>query len=99
MVDVPLPPIAQPDRWRPGPSITSIRLIRGAALVLAFLLALGWSASEVIAEYQQKRCDSPLGKAAVRLKLDQYYSGCRCMKHALDFSDPCNSGYIGIGMV
>jgi len=75
-----------------------MRLIRSAALVIAFLLAIGWSATEIIAEYQQRRCDSPLGKAVVLLKLDQYYSGCRCMKPALDFSDACNSMYVPMMM-
>jgi hypothetical protein len=40
--------------------------------------------------------DSPIGKLAVRLKLDSYYSNCKCMTHSLDFSDPCNSMYLGI---
>ena len=92
MVDATLPPIARPTRWRAGPRITPVLLKRGAALVLAFLIALGWSA--VMVEYGQKRCDSPLGRLAVALKLDSYYSNCSCMKHALDFRDPCNSMYI-----
>jgi hypothetical protein len=88
MVDVTVPPT----RWRAGPRITPVLLKRAAALVLAFLIALVWSA--VMAEYAQRKCDSPLGRLAVRLKLDSYYSNCRCMKHSLDFSDSCNSMYV-----
>jgi hypothetical protein len=28
------------------------------------------------------------------MKLDCYYSGCKCTKPALDFRDPCNSMYL-----
>jgi hypothetical protein len=52
MVDISLPQISRPTRWSAGPRITSIRLIRGAALVLAFLLAIGWSQVDIIAEMQ-----------------------------------------------
>jgi hypothetical protein len=92
MVDLPLPEHEAPTRWRAGPRITPVLLKRAAALVLAFLIALGWSA--VLTEYAQRKCDSPLGRLAVRLKLDSYYSNCQCMTHSLDFSDPCNSMYI-----
>jgi hypothetical protein len=37
-----------------------------------------------------------VGKLAVRLKLDAYYSSCQCMTHSFDLSDPCNSMYIPI---
>lgn len=40
------------------------------------------------------RCDMMIGRLAVRLKMDQYYSSCHCMKPSLDFSDPCNSMYL-----
>jgi hypothetical protein len=40
------------------------------------------------------RCQTIIGRLAVRLKLDTYYSNCQCMKHSLDFSDACNSMYI-----
>jgi hypothetical protein len=93
MTDFPMP--GTPTRWTLGPLLTWLRLLQGRALVIAFLLALGWCAVEVKVEYDQRQCDSPLGKMAVRLKLDQHYSGCRCIKHSMDFSDPCNSGYIG----
>jgi hypothetical protein len=65
-------------------------------VVAALLIALGWSAVMVKAmtDYEQRKCDSPIGRLAVQLKLDRYYSGCRCMKHSLNFSDPCNSAYI-----
>ena len=52
MVDISLPQISQPTRWRAGPGITSVRLILGAALILAFLLAIGWSRVDIIAEMQ-----------------------------------------------
>ena len=58
MVDVTVPPI----RWRAGPRITPVLFKRAAALVLAFLIALGWSA--VMAEYAQRKCNSPLGRLA-----------------------------------
>jgi hypothetical protein len=96
MVDVTLPQADRPSRWRAGPSISPILLKRARGLLLAFLLALGWSA--VIVEAAQRRCDSPLGKLMVRLKLDSYYSSCQCMTHSLDFSDACNSMYTVIGL-
>ena len=74
--------------------LTTARSLKWAQrLLLAVLLVWGsWAAiSELAAE---DRCETRLGKLSVRLKLDSYYSGCRCMKHSLDFSDPCNSGYI-----
>jgi len=40
------------------------------------------------------RCEMMIGRLAVRLKMDEYYSHCQCMKHSLDFSDPCNSMYL-----
>ncbi len=33
-----------PGRWRTGPRITPVLLKRAAGLLLAFLIALGWSA-------------------------------------------------------
>jgi hypothetical protein len=44
----------------------------------------------------KKRCGSPLGRLAVQTKLDMYYSNCRCMKHGVDHSDPCNSAYVPV---
>jgi len=87
MVDVPLP-----TRWRTSPRIRPVLLKRATGLILAFLLALG--VSFALTEYMERRCDRPLGKLAVQLKLDAYYSNCKCMTHMLDFSDPCNSMYI-----
>jgi hypothetical protein len=42
----------------------------------------------------QDKCQTRVGRLAVRWKLDSYYSGCKCMKHSLDFSDRCNSMYV-----
>jgi hypothetical protein len=90
--------------WWTSPGVTTDRIAsvpvhasdrcscRGrAGLALAFLLALG--VSFVLAEATKDRCDNVVGRLAVRLKLDSYYSGCRCMTHSMDFSDPCNSMY------
>lgn len=92
MVDVALPQTDRPSRWRAGPSIRPVLLKRAYWLLVAFLLALGWSA--VLVEAAQRRCDSHFGKLMVRLKLDAYYSNCQCMTHSLDFSDACNSMYL-----
>ena len=97
MLDVTLPRPNLPSRWRPGPRLTAIIQIRAASLVVAFLLALGWSAASIThAQFTEKRCDSFVGKLAVRLKLDRFYSNCQCVTHSLDFSDACNSAYISI---
>jgi hypothetical protein len=91
MTDITLP------RFRPGPRITSFRLKQARWLVLGFLIVLGLSAVRIAyADYAEKKCDSSIGKLAVQLKLDSYYSNCKCMKHSLDFSDPCNSAYISV---
>jgi hypothetical protein len=97
MVDVTLPPPSQPSSWKG-------RLIKMRAIVLkkgvlagavgALFLAFGLS--EGLTDYMQRRCNSPIGKLAVRMKLDYHYSGCKCMSPSLDFSDPCNSMYIPI---
>jgi hypothetical protein len=98
MVDLPLPGYGVRPRWpvdwtRAGVILTKRRWL----LLFTMLLVLGWSGVivEAAAEYAQKKCDSPLGKLAVRLKMDSHFSNCRCMKPALDFSDPCNSMYLG----
>jgi hypothetical protein len=78
-------------RFRAGPRITGVLLQRARGLVLAFLLALG--VSFALAETAKDKCDNVVGRLAVKLKLDSHYSGCRCMKPSMDFSDPCNSMY------
>jgi hypothetical protein len=60
-----------------------------AALPFAMIIAL-----VVIAVSAEDKCKSPIGRLAVEMKLDYYYSGCKCMKPALDFRDPCNSQYL-----
>ncbi len=78
----------------PDRPIKPLRISQAKLSLLAFLLVLGATFACVLAEYMERRCDSPLGKLAVQLKLDAYYSNCKCMTHMLDFSDPCNSMYI-----
>jgi hypothetical protein len=65
------------------------RRLTAYQLLLLTIMAIGcWTA---VAEMTIKdRCKTPLGRLAVELKLDHYYSSCQCMKPALDFSDPCN---------
>jgi hypothetical protein len=69
---------------------TSAFRLKWAQLLLLSILACGcWVAvNEATAK---DRCQTTLGRVAVRLKLDSYYSGCRCMQPGvMDFSDPCN---------
>ena len=40
------------------------------------------------------RCETTIGRLAVRFKMDSYFSNCQCMTHSLDFSDSCNSMYL-----
>jgi hypothetical protein len=87
MVDASLPPIATPRDWRRP-------FARRYLLVAAILMLIALNLSVVASDYRQRKCDSPIGKVAVALKMDSYYSNCHCMKHSLDFSDPCNSIYV-----
>jgi hypothetical protein len=93
MVDIPIDP-GTSVQWRPRLNSPSITLALRVAFLLATFVLLAWSWSAVATEYAEKRCDSTLGKLAVRFKLDSYYSNCQCMTHSLDFSDACNSIYI-----
>jgi hypothetical protein len=77
-------------RWRS--TITYRRLTAYQLLLLATLAVGCWTA--VAQATEKDRCKTPIGRLAVELKLDQYYSSCQCMEHSLDFSDPCNSMYI-----
>jgi hypothetical protein len=91
MVDVPLPPPSKPAIWPGRFKVRAILLnkaVVGAALGALFL---AFGLSEALTDYAQRRCDSPIGKLAVRMKLDMYYSNCKCMTHAMDFRDGCNS--------
>ena len=96
MADITIPGFgARPSRWRTDwTRVGALLTQRRWLLPFTMLFALGLSAAEVRSEYLQKRCDSPLGRLAVKAKLDLYYSNCQCMRHALDFSDPCNSMYL-----
>src|ERR1019366_7227463 len=96
MVDIPLNPPGAVVQWRARINARHVKLSFRMGFLLATLILLAWSWSAVATEYAEKKCDSPLGKFAVRFKLDSYYSNCQCMTHALDFSDPCNSMYIPI---
>jgi hypothetical protein len=95
MVDIPLDPLGLPARWR-AVNARPVQLAITVAILLAILVVLAWSWSAVATDIAQRRCDSPLGKLAIKLKLDSYYSNCRCMTPSLDFSDPCNSMYLGV---
>lgn len=90
MVDM---PVDRPAELEPRQKTSARFLELFQRALLAILVGLGaWAAvSEVVVE---DRCKTRLGKLSVQLKLDSYYSGCKCMKHSLDFSDPCNSMYI-----
>jgi hypothetical protein len=92
MVDMPVSDDL-PSKWRPESLTTGVTLKRAQWLLATILIASGcWVAvNEATAE---NRCETKLAKLSVYLKLDSYYSGCRCMKHSLDFSDSCNSMYI-----
>jgi hypothetical protein len=96
MVDLPFPdsPPQSADWGKYG-----VHLLRERwRFFLTLLFVLGFSAvmADAIVDYQNQKCDSPIGKLAVRLKYDLYYSNCQCMKHSLDLSDACNSMYIPI---
>ena len=77
------------DLPRRGSPISGYHRLTGYRWFLVAVLAVGcWTA---VAEITIKdRCKTPLGRLAVQLKLDSYYSSCQCMKPSLDFSDPCN---------
>jgi hypothetical protein len=78
-------------RWRSP--ITAYRRLTGYQLLVIAILAVGcWTAVAQATEKDQ--CKTPIGRLAVELTLDQYYSNCHCMKHSLDFSDACNSMYL-----
>jgi hypothetical protein len=94
VVDISLGPLGTPVRWRAGPKAGFVSIAMGSAFLLLVLVALTWVWSVATTNAAQRKCDAPIGKLAVRLKLDIYYSNCRCMKHSLDFGDPCNSMYI-----
>jgi hypothetical protein len=77
-------------RWR---TPTSAYRLKAYQLLLLGLLACGsWVA--VNEASTKDRCETTIGRLAVRFKLDSYFSGCQCMKHSLDFSDSCNSMYL-----
>jgi hypothetical protein len=96
MVDVTLPPPSTPTPWCSRLKVRAIFLRKAVIGALLGALFLAFGLSEALTDYAQRRCNSPIGKLAVRMKLDMYYSNCRCMTHSLDFSDPCNSMYIPI---
>jgi hypothetical protein len=73
---------------------TSAYRLKAFQWLLLCLLACVVSWVAVNEASARNRCETTIGRLAVRLKLDSYYSGCRCMKHSLDFSDACNSMYL-----
>jgi hypothetical protein len=60
--------------------------------LLCLLASVSWVA--VNEASAKDRCETTIGRLAVRFKLDSYFSNCQCMKHSLDFSDSCNSMYL-----
>src|SRR5579864_1425686 len=97
MVDVTLPPPSNPSPWRPRViRIKAIILRKGVIGAALGALFVAYGLSEALIDYAQRRCNSPIGRLAVRLKLDVYYSNCKCMTPSLDFSDACNSMYIPV---
>jgi len=67
-----------------------LKIVQG--LLLAVLACGCWIAvNEATAK---DRCETIIGRLAVRLKMDSYFSNCQCMKPSLDFSDACNSMYL-----
>ena len=68
--------------------------LKAFQLVLLCLLACGSSWVAINEASARDRCETTIGRLAVRFKLDSYFSGCQCMKHSLDFSDSCNLMYL-----
>jgi len=94
MVDMPVSDL--PSKWRPDAPTSGVALKR-AQLILMAILLLASSCWVAMNEATEKNpCETKLAKLSVYLNLDSYYSGCRCMKPSLDFSDSCNSMYIPI---
>jgi hypothetical protein len=74
-------------------SLTSSERVGFSRWLLALVLISFISSAAVhaaIESYEKDKCKTTIGRLAVRLKLDSVYSGCRCMKPMLDFSDSCN---------
>jgi hypothetical protein len=88
MVDMPISD--PPTTWRPRAPTTAVALKQARLLLSLVLISSGcWIAVNEASE--KDKCQTTLGRMAVRLKLDSYYSSCRCVKlGVLDFSDPCN---------
>jgi hypothetical protein len=77
-------------RWSAPTTSYPLRIVQ--CLLLAVLACGCWVAVDEATA--KDRCQTTIGRLAVRLKLDTYYSNCQCMKHSLDFSDACNSMYL-----
>jgi hypothetical protein len=73
---------------------TTAYWLKVARWLLTFVLLASGCWVAVDQAVSKDRCETPIGRWAVRLKLDSYYSNCQCMKHSLDFSDACNSMYL-----
>lgn len=90
MADIALPQPAPPVRWRDGRHITRAGLIIAATLLIALLLAMGWSAVNT----EQIRCEFKQGGFSAAFSSGFNIGNCNCKQPKLDFSDPCNSMYI-----
>jgi hypothetical protein len=88
MVDITLP------RPAVGPRITPHDLLLVWALLVAFLIALNWSA--VLTQTAQRSCDTTTGGFSNGFSSGYETLRCRCQPPSLDFTDPCNSIYIPI---
>jgi hypothetical protein len=91
MADMPISDL--PSKWRPDALTTSVALKRAQWLLTAVLIASACCVA-VNEATEKDKCQTTLGRLAVRFKLDAYYSNCQCMTHSLDFSDACNSMYL-----
>jgi hypothetical protein len=83
------------DRRGAGRLVTANRLRLAQRLLLVVFFACGcWAAvNEATA---RDKCETTVARLAVRFKLDAYYSNCQCMSHSMDFSDSCNSMFLGL---
>ena len=61
------------------------RLVRLRFLLVFALLLICCVA--VAQQVREDKCERVIGRLAVAMKLDSYYSNCQCMTHSFDFSD------------
>lgn len=79
------------ERRGAGHRISYSGLLWQRSLLVLALLAI--TCGVVAEQAREDECKRVIGRLAVAMKLDSYYSNCQCMKRSLDFSDACNSVY------